>query len=503
MGFMVRRRHYVRVIRGIHAFGRMPLVVAVAIISCAGCRPASVSDVVSEAVLEDAAAAPKLIEANENDLTHHFGVVHPRHAVSHVVHIPNFGETAKTIKQVSRTCLCLATALSNEVIEPGDLAELTVQYTAPDSAADDKRALTVTFAEANSAPLRVVVTALVRDVISTDRTEVIFSDVGRGGRGKAHLIVENFGDADWRHLEARTQADWLTVSPRQLEVNAGRDAARQAWDLSLIADASTTGLGTHRIELQLEADGVPARAIPITLVVTSPVTAIPADIFVGRVSAHQSVERTFMLRFAKGHEPIVGRHFLFAYMFALCAVARLVAALPVPERSLLCGLLLMNSAAAIARHQASLRADAAPGIRGAVEHLLSCRRPGDPIVVLHPCIYFSTRYYARYYAANDVAPRLYLDGKRPMHYTGAPILRDDDCWNHADLGQVRGGRVWVLDTTGYSAGFRHRASMPEGWRRVGQSKLFRGLYFFEGDISVDVYEWTGSMATARIGGGAQ
>lgn len=196
---------------------------------------------------------------------------------------------------------------------------------------------------------------------------------------------------------------------------------------------------------------------------------------------------------------IVGRHFLLAYLFLLCAAARVAAGLPRLERGLLLALLLVDSAAALARHRDSLRADAAPGIRGAVEHVRDGRRPGEPIVVLHPCIYFSTRYYA----ANDSAPHLYLDGKRPMHYTGAPILRDDDCWQAADLKRVRGRRVWVLDTTGYSAGFRQRAAMPAGWRRVGSSKSFRGLYFFEGDISVDVYEWIEPTATAKKSGGAR
>lgn len=282
------------------AFIRSAAFVAVGAICCIGCRPASNSNVLSAREDGNRIASAAVAEAEKYEITHHFGVVHPRHRIAHVFHIRNGSQARETIKHVSRTCLCLATALSKDVLEPGDEANLTVEYTAPDRPSDDKRVLTLTFAEPHRAPLRLVVTATVRDVISADQTNVVFSDAAPNRRANAHLLVENFGDVDWQRFQAVTSARWLTVIPRRLDVRAARDAPRQAWDLRLVADPDNAGHGTHRAELRVQGDDLSPRAVPVTLVVTGPVAAIPADIFAGRVSAHQSLERTFMLRFANG-----------------------------------------------------------------------------------------------------------------------------------------------------------------------------------------------------------
>jgi mannosyltransferase len=195
---------------------------------------------------------------------------------------------------------------------------------------------------------------------------------------------------------------------------------------------------------------------------------------------------------------VVGRHFLLAYMFVLCAIARLAAALPRPERVVVVGLLLLNSVGALARHRNSLRTDAAPGIRGAVEYVLEHRRADEPIVVMHPCIYFS----ARYYVGEQALTRLYLDGRQPLHYTGGPILRAQDCWNREYLDNLGPSRIWVLDTTGFGTGFRQStlSSLPSDWRLVGRSESFRGVNFFEGVVRAARQER--AAAPAEVASGA-
>ena len=195
---------------------------------------------------------------------------------------------------------------------------------------------------------------------------------------------------------------------------------------------------------------------------------------------------------------VVGRHFLFAYLFLLCAVARLIAALPRVQCAVMLGLMVINSSTAVIRYQRSLRIEAAPGIRGAMEYLGVKRQPDEQIVVLHPCIYFSALYYGR----DQAQTHLYLTGPEPLHYTGAPILRKSDCWNAADVDRIQGGRVWVLDTTGFAVGSGRRSAMPQGWRRLAETKAFRAVYFFEGNVTVSCYERTNEHADGRSGGRA-
>lgn len=181
---------------------------------------------------------------------------------------------------------------------------------------------------------------------------------------------------------------------------------------------------------------------------------------------------------------IVGRYLILAYMFVLCGVGRLVALLPRVEFALCVALIVASSSAALHRYRQSLNLSAAPGVSGAMDYVLQRRRDEEPIVVSHPFIYFPARYYAR----DKTAVHLYLAGKQPRHFTGAPILRPDDCWKGADIEHAPTRALWLIDATGLRGNVGRNQSLPAGWSRTGSSKVFHSPNFVEGDVIVGRYE---------------
>jgi hypothetical protein len=182
---------------------------------------------------------------------------------------------------------------------------------------------------------------------------------------------------------------------------------------------------------------------------------------------------------------IESRHFLFSYLFVLCAFAGvLFHYLGRPESWIVAAVLVGDQAFLFGNYWKELGIGSRPGIHGAVEHALEQRRADEPIVVRHPCIYFSILYYMQGRAES----KLFLPARTTTHYTGGPILTDADCIGTAELEAARGGRVWMFDTTGFTMGFT-RPELPAGWRPAGNAESFRDVYWFQGSVSVTPYEW--------------
>lgn len=124
-----------------------------------------------------------------------------------------------------------------------------------------------------------------------------------------------------------------------------------------------------------------------------------------------------------------------------------------------------------------------PGPRGAMEWLDSVRSSEESVYVLHPCVYFSMRYHA----ADRARITLCTPAENIVHYTGRPILRENERHDLSALTEDlnSGRRVWVVDCTGYSAGYR-RPFLPEALR-FKSDKKFVSPYSFEGTVSVTEY----------------
>jgi hypothetical protein len=192
---------------------------------------------------------------------------------------------------------------------------------------------------------------------------------------------------------------------------------------------------------------------------------------------------------------IVDRHLLFAYLFLLCIISMLIA--QIRNRILHVIVMAVLVADSLAVHywfQDDLQAAHRPGTRGAVKEFLRVRSGDAPLIVAHPCVYFNAKYYLQ-----GVAPTfLFLGGSVPQHYTGGPILAPPDLISPKALKSLTCDRIWVLDTTGFTAGFA-RPAIPAAWKYVpGSRRSYRDVLFFQGEVFIDAYEKQDSTQVARV-----
>jgi hypothetical protein len=192
----------------------------------------------------------------------------------------------------------------------------------------------------------------------------------------------------------------------------------------------------------------------------------------------------------------IPRYFLFAYMFALCAVPYIAATLlTVPLRNVLILLLVANSVAGHVFYWTSLESDKHPGIAAAVQYVACERKPGEEVVVTHPTIYFGARYYLR---ETEPPPRLFVPrGARP-HYLGGPAIPAK--WRVDDDGLLKSGsdRIWILDIPCAPEG-SGRPPLPRDWIPVAESRyFFRDDHNFLGTVSATAHARRQSPAVSAV-----
>ncbi|QDU52143.1 glycosyltransferase family 39 protein [Gimesia panareensis] len=175
---------------------------------------------------------------------------------------------------------------------------------------------------------------------------------------------------------------------------------------------------------------------------------------------------------------IVTRHFLYSYIFILCIIAYvLVTRFSRAVNNALFLWIIVNLLAINFVFRDELSISEKPGIRGAVEELQTVWKEGDLVLVRHPCIYFSVKYYLD----KKYHPKLYLPGEKALHYTGAPILVKDDLIYKSTLNNSDAKHAWVIDTSGFTVGLSHLA-LPRKWVLTPSPQEFPDVYFFQKSI---------------------
>lgn len=179
---------------------------------------------------------------------------------------------------------------------------------------------------------------------------------------------------------------------------------------------------------------------------------------------------------------IAYRLFVLAHVSSLLAVARGTQKWLEPVAGLLMTLVFAADCLWLHRNYvAQLQLDSHPGARGAVAWVEANATNVDPILVLHPCIYFSLRYHATTFDRITLC----TTSQNVVHYTGGPILKQNERLDFSAIQDIDADRIWVIDTSGFSAGYsRPLISLPWQWKR---EQKFPAPYAFEGEIIVSEY----------------
>lgn len=289
------------------------LGVAVLLIGFEGCSiresPADVKPV------RNSDTADNLESTASQVLEHNFGLLKPEQRVEYRYIIKNATTARWTIRKVINTCSCTATDISAQSIEPNKEETVTVTYRAGKISHDDKRSVVLCFEEPNVPNVVLVVLAKVRESLTCVPAKLELTNLGKGQLRQTNFEVHNFSDHDWESITLTPSASWLTVSSTPLAVADNAESPRQAWRITVTANAEAMSSGSHDAEIgvtSIGGDKISGR-LPVYASVISPVSAIPEQLFFGKVAVGESVSRSITLRFApdampKSHESVVLKH---------------------------------------------------------------------------------------------------------------------------------------------------------------------------------------------------
>lgn len=155
-----------------------------------------------------------------------------------------------------------------------------------------------------------------------------------------------------------------------------------------------------------------------------------------------------------------GRYFVFAQLFFLAALARLVCRVPgLPERWIVAVVVVGNFLLIDYDFFQRLSAKQSGGLQAAAQSVASRRIRGEPVIVCSPYCYLPLRYAL----ADDSDCRLLDPGRSLPHFAGIAALTRTDFISLTEAAGSDGRRLWVLD------GGRHATICtlpPSRWRRV-------------------------------------
>lgn len=124
------------------------------------------------------------------------------------------------------------------------------------------------------------------------------------------------------------------------------------------------------------------------------------------------------------------------------------------------------------------------GTYGIVQQVLKQHEPGQPVIVTNAGVYFSVKYYAQ----NELKPKLLVSGQEIPHYLGGPILRDTDTITARQLDELPEQELWVIDSTGFSVIPAARSKVPDSWTPVPTSRVaYREVFSWQGRVSSELY----------------
>lgn len=215
--------------------------------------------------------------------------------------IRNDGATRWRFARISTTCSCTVSKVLTPVIELGGVGEVEVIYKTPATTLNDRRTVTVEFAEPGAPVVSLTVAAQVREPLNVTMKTLDFGRLGRGGSPEASFEVQNFSGRDLGPLEVTSATPWFRVASLTIPIpTAGAPGSpRQAWRVT--ARAATSGLepGEHRGQIALKA-GEPAltQLVDVRLAIMSPVTVFPPQMFFGSIPVGATGHSKVTLRFS-------------------------------------------------------------------------------------------------------------------------------------------------------------------------------------------------------------
>jgi hypothetical protein len=193
---------------------------------------------------------------------------------------------------------------SSPIIPPQGTAEVEVRYRAPQGNKDQVHRVMVEFKE--DAPMVCLqIRSRVREALCIFPEKVQFDRVGRGQQAERSCEVYNYGDRDIEITSIASSYSWLTGSAQFIRSRSDPKEPRQTWLLTVRVSANGLGPGKHQglVKIQTSSGETKSKALPVEVTVSSPLEAIPGQVFLGTVQPGSANRYRLLLHFTPESSP--------------------------------------------------------------------------------------------------------------------------------------------------------------------------------------------------------
>lgn len=241
-------------------------------------------------------------------LDHDFGVIKGGNLYEHEFEIHNDTKIAWSLDRLINSCACTATSVSSQVIQPGTTERIKVGYKSQERSYNDERNVAVVFKESNAPQFVLKIRARVRVPMTISPDKLVFPQLGKGQQRKDSFEIYNFSEADWDSIHIESSTNWLSTNWSAVPVReSDRGIVRQSWCATVTADAGDIPSGQHDGTIVIRSIGGKGKeylnSLKVHALVTSAVTAIPSQLFFGRIKPGETADTTVKIQFSPGSTP--------------------------------------------------------------------------------------------------------------------------------------------------------------------------------------------------------
>ena len=263
----------------------------------AGCNP------VDESVIPDGISVSSHQSLVDSPLIHDFGYVPAEGSVHHEFVISNDSTSTWEITEAKVSCSCTVPQISRSIVPVGETVQIAVTYTASRSSFNDTRTISLLFADPAVAPIILTIQAKVREPFVVVPGVFGTQTIAEGSSKELAFAVENYFDKEAGDLDVQSTDNWLSISVSPPTLLGQDDGPMRRWKVLAVFDAANLKAGTHRTVLRLRG-GAFFKEFPLELQVSSPVFAVPGQLFFGNVKLGKPITKTVIIRFSEGAAPV-------------------------------------------------------------------------------------------------------------------------------------------------------------------------------------------------------
>lgn len=280
------------------------VVVAVLTLITIGCSQGSADSIESSSTNPevDSKGPEKLL------LENNFGTQPPNQELFHTFKIKNSTDRKWTIANVQTSCACTTSDVSANTVEPQGSIDVLVKYRTSNELKNDKKVIRVNFKELYAPEVHLIVSSFIRKKLTVLPSRLIESSVGKSDHFVRNLVVYSYLDQTDQTPLVQSNADWLVaeIVGRKSAENLSADSSNPtyAWDLRLSIDTEKMEYGLNQANVLFEVNETDLEVkIPIGIVLTQPIKAIPRILFFDELKEQETAKQSIWIKFSSDALP--------------------------------------------------------------------------------------------------------------------------------------------------------------------------------------------------------